>query len=120
MIELKEDVEINDFLYLTPTMWVMWAGFVKYCSMKDLPIKVTSIFSDRKNVQSKSRTHEEFRAIDVSVDKWRMEDIQQCVAYMNSKFRFEAAISSSDFEPRAVVYHNYRGQGDHLHIQVRR
>lgn len=118
--EIKDDVVLEDIMLLSPKVLIVLGHLITFADTRGLPVVVTSIISDRENVQSVSRTHEDGRALDVSVKGWTKTDIDDCIAYLNNIASHYGAISYSDNERRVVVYHNYRGQGDHLHLQVSR
>jgi len=114
VIEFKEDININDLNKFQSATWILWTATILFCEVNRLPFKVTSLISDRENVKAKSKTHEQGRAFDLSVKGWTEQDINRFVFLMNRDYSDIAAVSASDLEPRAVVYHD-----NHLHIQVR-
>jgi len=117
-LEFKDDIIVNDLMFLTSNCSILFVEFMKYCQKNSLPCKISSIRSDRKNIRSVSKTHETGRAIDFSIRGWTTDDIDDCVHYFNRHYSNIAAISYSDGKPRAIVHHNF-GHGDHIHIQVR-
>lgn len=116
---LKEDCKLEDIMALNPKVLIIFSTFLDYAVNNNLPVKVTSIFSDRENIISQSKTHEEFRAIDVSLNGWDEKNIEKVVKLINVKHKEIAAISASDYVPRAIVTHNV-GYGFHAHLQCRR
>jgi len=120
LFEIRKDISLEDLQDMQPALLILYTATILYCHEYKLPCKFTSIMSDRKNVISKSKTHEDFRAFDLSVEGWTEMHIHRFVFVMNTDYRDIAAISASDLEPRAVIFHNYKGQGDHLHIQVKK
>ena len=119
-LSFKEDVEARDLEMVHPALWILLLRTILYCAEFQIPCRVTSLISDRKNVKSTSRTHEEGRAFDISIDSWSEFHVHRFLFLMNSDYRDIAAISASDGNPRAAVYHNYQNQGKHIHLQVRR
>jgi hypothetical protein len=117
---LKDDCSYEDLQYLQPTLWLLITSVIQFAEKRNLPVVFTSIISDRGFIKSVSTTHEDGRAIDVSTKGWSDKNIEDCILSMEYLHGDIAAISSKDLEPRPVVYHNYNGQGDHLHLQVRR
>jgi hypothetical protein len=120
LFEIKDDINLNDLQEMQPALLILWTATVLYCKEHRLPCKITSISSDRKNVRAVSKTHEEGRALDISTRGWREQDVLRFVYLMNQDYREIAAVSASDGEPRAAVWHNYNEQGEHIHLQVKR
>ena len=116
----KDDVKLEDVMLFDPKLWIVFGHFLNFADGRDLPVVVTSLMTDRENVQAVSKTHEEGRALDVSTRDWSDEDIEHCIAYMKNVAGHYGAISYSDNERRVIVYHNYMNQGDHFHLQVAR
>jgi hypothetical protein len=117
---LKDDVVMEDFMLISPKVLIVLGHLIAFAEVRGLPVNVTSIISDREDVQSISRTHEDGRALDVSVKGWKKSDIDDCVTQLDNIVGHYGAISYNDSQRRVAVYHNYRGQGDHLHLQVSR
>jgi len=119
LFEIKSDCKIEDIQEMQIALFVLYTATVLFCNENNLPCKITSMASDRAGVRAKSRTHEEFRAFDISVTGWTQVDIHRFVFILNNNYRELGAISASDLNSRCAIYHNYKGQGDHIHIQVR-
>lgn len=120
LFSLKDGVPHQDLEEMQPALLILWTATVLYCKEYNLPCKITSIKSGRDNVRETSRSHSEGRAFDLSVAGWTDMHVHRFVYLMNQDYREIAAISASDLNPRAAVYHEYDGQGDHIHLQVRR
>lgn len=118
-ITFKPGVDIKDFKWLTRQCEILFVAAMRYCHEHKLPMRITSMVSDRKDVVSKSSTHQEGRAFDLSVHGWEKDNIIDFVEWMNHNYKNIAAISSHDLVPRAAIYHN-TGNGYHIHCQVRR
>lgn len=118
IFECKKDIDLNDLKIINPALLIIFTHTVMYCHEYNLPMKITSLISDRGNVLSVSKTHGSGRAMDLSVMGWTEQHIHRFVFITNRFFSDIAARSYSDNEPRAVIYHNYEKQGAHLHIQV--
>jgi hypothetical protein len=114
----KDDVVLEDMKMLHPKLLIVLGHFIVFAEKRGLPVKITSIVSDRKNVQAASRTHEEGRAIDVSSLGWGKRNVKDCIAYMMKVANHYGAISASDLERRVIIHHNFKNQGDHFHLQV--
>lgn len=118
MFDTNTNVNLEDFKRMHPALWILLTNAVLYCAEYNLPFRVTSIISDREGLKVTSSTHEEGRAIDISVKGWTDTHIHRFVYLFNRDYHEIAAISSSDLKPRAAVYHN-SGYGNHIHLQVR-
>jgi hypothetical protein len=92
---------------------------VEWCDQRKLPFVITSTIRENIEGVSKSNTHPEGRAIDVSVKGWEADKIQEFESHWNKHgfCRSYGAISKEDGNPRLVLFHN--GVGYHLHIQVK-
>jgi len=113
MFEIKDGVVIDDMKSLHVNVLFMFCDICRYCKDRDMPVTITSIFSDRDNVKSKSNTHKTFRALDIRTRDWTETQIIDLETYLNIEFRDVGAITK-DGTVRAALYHNY-----HLHIQCR-
>ena len=120
LFEIKNGVSIEDLREMQPALLILFSATVLYCKEYSLPCKITSIKGDRENVRAKSRTHEDGRAFDLSTKGWTDMHIHRFLFLINSDYREIGAISASDHNPRAAIYHDYDGQGDHIHLQVKR
>ena len=111
--EVKDGVNINDLKKLNNKLLYMFGKVCGYCDTHNLPLTITSIFSDRENVKRKSNTHETFRAIDIRSRDWSEQQILDFETWCNIEFKEIAAIRK-DGSTRAALYHNR-----HIHLQVR-
>lgn len=121
LFEIKDDIVLEDLQELQPATMILFLAALLYAKDNNLVCRITSIKSDRKNVNSVSGTHEDGRAIDIgcrSEDGWTKIHINRLCYRLNRDYGDIAAISSKDLKPRAVVYHD-SGYGAHLHLQVR-
>ena len=118
LFEVKEDIQLEDFQKLHPAIWIIFTGALLYCKRNNLVCRITSIISDRGNVNAKSKTHEEGRAIDIGVrpsDGWNPVHAQRLSYQLNKDYSELAAISYSDHKPRAAI-----AKSDHIHLQCRK
>jgi len=113
MFEVKEGVEINDMKKLHVNVLCMFSEICRYCESRNMPVTITSIFSDRKDVKRVSNTHETGRAIDLRTMDWSETEILDLETWCNITFAEIGAISHSG-GVRAALYHSR-----HLHIQVK-
>jgi hypothetical protein len=118
-ITCQDDIDLRDLLDMQPALMILFSRAFLYANEHQLPFRITSLISDRANVKSVSKTHEDGRAFDISVRGWSAVHIEKFVFMMNRDYADIAAISYTDHKPRAVVYHDYKNQGSHLHFQVR-
>jgi len=116
--ELKDEVSEKDLLEMTPWALILFSNFVLYCEQRGLPVKITSIKNDGANIKRVSKSHSQGRALDISVVGWTETQIKKAVSYFNNRFKHIGAISFSDGQSRAIVYHD-SGYGAHFHLQVR-
>jgi len=113
MFEVKRGVEIDDLKKLHINVLYMFSEICRYCESRNMPVTITSIFSDRKDVKRVSNTHETGRAIDIRTKDWTEEQILDLETWCCVEFADIGAISHSGGS-RAALYHE-----NHLHIQVK-
>jgi len=106
---------------LTSNMLILFAAAVSLCLESKLPCRITSMNCDQTNVVHTSMTHSG-RAVDMSVEGWTRDDIKTFCSAINKKYKGIAAISMSDYKPRAALYepNDFRNQGPHIHLQVKK
>ena len=119
MIEFKNDKaretypnckeELKDAVY-----WCsQWAG------KRKLPFVITRAIDAMIPGVSTSRTHEEGRAVDVSVKGWDCDHIDDFIHDSNKEFADKiGAISAKDGVSRFCVFHV--GTAAHIHLQTRK
>jgi len=117
-LTFKDDVDVLDIDMIHPAVMTLIGFYMTYCYKHNLHCEITSLIHDREGVIAKSKTHEEGRAVDVSVKGWSREQISDFVNSGNIRFSNIGAISTSDNKARAFVYHN--GNGWHIHAQIKR
>ncbi len=112
----KKNVNVNDFLYISTNLLLIFTHLCLYAEQNGLPVIVTSIMDSAEGRIFK--THSDGRAMDISIAQWPIRFVKRMQREFNRKFLSIAAISMADKKPRAVVVHD-AGTGSHLHIQVR-
>ena len=119
--DLKREpgAELEDMLIMKGSLQIMLGFLNTFCEMNKVPCLLTNI--SHKFPVSKSNTHPEGRAIDVSVKGWSILQVRDCVEYLDAKADILGigAYSLADGKRRVVVHHD-AGLGAHLHIQVGR
>jgi len=117
MINTKDKVNFEDLKDVHPNLLVLLVYAYQYARRYELPFTITSI-KDRFSGRI-SKSHEEGRAIDLSVKAWPEFHILRLTKKMNEEFESIGAISKSDGISRACVYHKVEGNAWHFHLQVR-
>jgi len=120
MLQIKETVFSEDLLMVDPRVLIVLGHFMMYAEKHNLPVTITSIINDRKNIASVSSTHEDGRAIDIRSRDWPKESIDGVIDHMNHIANHYGAISASDYERRVIIHHKVKGGGEHFHLQVAR
>ncbi len=113
-IQFKEDVDPMDLLNLTQNCAILLVAVHDYLNDRKLQMVITSLQSDRADVKSVSRTHEQGRAFDIRVRDFEKQDILEVADYFNTFYHNIAAISYRTKKPHCAVVKN-----DHIHFQVR-
>lgn len=116
----KDGVNKQDWLSVDPNLLLLLDYAVDFATVHDLPILISSIIRPRIKGVSKSDTHEQGRAFDLSVHGWNLFQINTLVKMTNDKFSI-GAISFSDHMEHEVIYEDgiTAGTAPHLHFQVR-
>lgn len=114
---------IDDVTMFDPRLVIILGHVANYCLEANLPFNITSTIrtaKQDKRLGATSKTHQEGRAFDISLNDWTREDVQKMVDFVQSNFYEWGAISASTGMPRAVVVHkNASNNGVHAHLQVK-
>lgn len=98
----KAGVNPNDWTKVHPNLLVVLDYVIEHCHAHNLPVVISSIIRPRLKV-SKTDTHSEGRAFDISVRGWQIEDIEFLVDCINADL-YVGAISKSDGLEREALY----------------
>lgn len=117
----KPGVNSSDWSKVKPELLILIDYVMSHCETHNLPLVITSIIRPKIPGVSKSVTHQEGRAFDVSVRGWSQEDIDFLVSNINEKFTI-GAISLTDKKEREAIYEDgiKAGVGAHIHLQCRK
>lgn len=117
----KPGVEKEDWGGVHPNLLILAQFAYEYCQEYNLPMVITSIIRPRIPEISRTDTHAQGRAFDISVRGWSDHDIEYLVQATNKKFHI-GAISLRDKLEREAVYEDgvSYGTAPHIHFQVRR
>lgn len=117
----KPGVNSSDWDKVKPELLILIDYVISHCETYNLPLTITSIIRPKINGVSKSVTHQEGRAFDISVRGWSHEDIKFLVDNINDKFTI-GAISLKDGKEREAIYEDgvTAGLGSHIHLQCRK
>ena len=112
--------DMIELVLIHPVLLYIFADINLYASENNYPtIEITRVVDEKIEGVSVSTTHEEGRAIDISVKGFTRQQIDHLVELFNNKYAEDyGAISYSDGKPRLMVFH--KGTGWHIHIQIRR
>lgn len=118
--EHKAGVNSMDWHKVNEKLLILAAYTLVYCKSKGLPIIFTSIIRPQIKGVSKSKTHEQGRAFDLSVRGWSKADILEFVDKINKEYKL-GAVSAATGEEKEAVYEDgiTAGKGAHLHVQCR-
>lgn len=117
LFKTKYDIDLDDLQKLQPAIWIIFTGALLYCHRNGLTCRITSIISDRGNVNAKSTTHQTGRAIDLGIrtqDGWNDLHVSRLTHQLCKDYADIAAISASDLLPRAAI-----AKPTHIHLQCR-
>lgn len=116
LFNIKDDIILEDMLEWEEALFWVFAAVIRFCNQHNLPLTITSMKSDRQNVDAVSNTHETNRAVDIrcSGGKWSDVWIHKLCYFLNSNYREWGAISRSTGKPLVALFHK-----NHIHIQVK-
>ena len=120
----KPEVNIDDWDKVHKNLVLLSEFLIDFCLANKLPVLVTSIIRPKINGVSVSKTHQEGRAFDISVNGWGDSDIEIFVDSCNEKMNI-GAISFSDGKEREAIFEDDVFKDDkqikwkHIHLQVR-
>lgn len=117
-VTFDEEINLGELRFMSNTLLSIMATFFIYCHERELPCKITSIKEPFPNRES--RTHEEGRAFDASIQGWPDENIEEIVKKISREYGWAGAHSISDGKQRVVLYHKVEDSEYHLHFQVQR
>jgi N-acyl-D-aspartate/D-glutamate deacylase len=122
----KNPKELDSLLTMSPYLLQGFTDILIYCWHRNLPVVITRAVAWEIPGVSKSSTHSEGRAIDISVRGWSADQIDAFVKHFNDKYGESiGAISATTGKGTFVVFHNALDKngtayGWHFHVQVRR
>lgn len=116
---IKDDptLKAEDIMLVKPAMLVVLGYFTSYAEQNKLPVVITNVVLSFPT--SRSTTHPDGRAIDISARHWTPEHKQGVIKYMEDKVGYLGAYSFSDGKQRVIIYHD-GGLGAHFHLQIHR
>ena len=118
IFEVANDVLLSDLQKISPALLIIFTRVVLYCSEHNLPLKITSIISDREHIKNQTAVHKTGRGLDISLKGFGDLHKVRLPYLLNKWYSDIAAISKSDGVKRAAIVHDV-GYGEHLHIQVK-
>jgi hypothetical protein len=118
--EHKAGVNSMDWHKVNNKLLILAGYTLIFCKERSLPIIFTSIIRPQIKGVSKSKTHEQGRAFDLSVRGWSQDMIKLFVDRINKEFKL-GAVSLTDGTEREAIYENgiSAGKGAHIHVQCR-
>ena len=116
-IDFKEERFMIETWLVHSVLFYAFLDVSNFASEHDIPVRVTNVL-DRIPNESKTNSHPEGRAIDLSVINWPDRFIHMASHMFNEKYKDIAAISSSDGKPRFFVYHKTKNGEWHIHLQI--
>ena len=111
--------DLREIRFISPWLLVILADVILWSHPRGLNVGITSILREKNDGISESATHQEGRAIDLSVIGWSKDNITQLAEHINEKYAQLLGTSKDMREPKVCIYHN-NGNGWHFHFQVRR
>ena len=114
LFKIKDDIILEDMMqWQEPMIW-LFAATIRFCKQNGIPCKISSLISDRENVEAVSKTHETGRAFDLSIKGWTKTHIHKYCFFMNSNYSDWGAIGKTSGKSIVALYHN-----NHIHVQCR-
>lgn len=107
----KDESEAIELTGIHPVLGVILFDMVNYCTIKNLPFKVTCVIRTlEENIKMKavSLTHVEGRAFDISIQGWDLFKIDEFCIHFNRKYM--------QYAKPVALFHE--GTAPHIHVQV--
>ena len=115
--DIKEpDVKLKEIQKMQWPLAMMMNYFIGYAELHSLPVVLTSVNERAKG--RTSRTHEEYRAVDISTRHWSVEHCTRIQRKMNEVYR-QWATGPVDGIKRVLIYGD-ENHLDHFHMQIKR
>lgn len=120
-LDHKDGVNPEDWNKVNEKLLIIIEAVINHCDLHILPLKITSIIRPKIPGFSKTETHSEGRAFDISLIGWTDADARDCCHVINNKLHV-GAVSASDKQEREAVFEDglTAGKGRHIHFQSRR
>jgi len=114
-MNFSSDFDLNEIRFWHPQLLRTLIYLNIFCIEKGIPLHLNSGLRPRVDGFSKSRTHNEGRAVDIRIVYWSKEQQTEVVRYLQGFDHLEkvGAISKSDGLRRLGYFHK-----NHLHLQV--
>lgn len=112
----ESEKSLTEFMFLDPRLLYTFAALNQFCHENKIPLRITSLVRPLDTV-SKSSTHQEGRAMDISTKDWTKQQIADVARFLVGwdALHEYGAISKKDKVRKICVYHN-----GHNHIQVKK
>jgi hypothetical protein len=111
-------VDCNDWDSMDAKIHTIAKFFIGYAEARGLRVLFTSLIRTENDGMSKSRTHQEGRAVDCSVRGWTVKEMNDCREYLDVVCSNIGAITTSGKIVVALLHDS--GHSLHLHLQCRR
>ena len=114
-MNFSSDIDLNEIKCWHPQLLRVLIYLNIFCLEKGIPLHINSGLRPRYDGLSKSRTHQEGRAIDIRTKYWTKEQQSEVVRYLSGFDHTEqiGAISKKHGGRRLGYFHD-----NHLHLQV--
>lgn len=119
----KDPQEINELMYVSPYLLMIFAGLVCYCKERNYPAPVITSIGRTKleeaQAGAQSDSHLTLRAFDISSRPYTLAQIEDICHHMNKEYEQFAAMNVQG-QKKLAVYHKVEGGAWHIHFQVHR
>ena len=123
--EHKDGVNEMDWHKVNDKLLILAGYTLIFCNERGIPVVFTSIIRPQIKGVSKSKTHEQGRAFDLSARGWNRPQLKEFVEKINREFKL-GAVSSVDGTEREAVFEDAEFDKNgkqvkwpHLHVQCR-
>jgi len=118
-IHLKKGLKVSDFLRFHPNLFFILAWAYRWCHANGIVFRLTSLWRPHGDGISKSTTHQEYRAFDISFrpqEGWTTDLIDWFEEDLRCEFGDVGALvwNEGELVSKPIVM-----KPDHGHIQVR-
>ena len=121
MKKFSADFDLNEIVFYHPKLLILLSALIEYCYEMEIPLHLTSGIRAKHDGISKSKTHQEGRALDIRTKYWNSDQVNHVLKYLKKYDQaFSCGALNVDGESKLFVTYGSVNSPSHLHLQIRR